>query len=76
VDGIDDSSGSFFGKLDLFGINPVTISKKGFDNILVIGNERLLPLLSKIVQLYSKVVSAAKTDETTAYDIGDGFYSN
>ena len=55
------------------GINPVTISKKGFENVPIIGGERSLPSLSKIVQAYSKVESAAKTDETTDYRIGDGF---
>lgn len=47
------------------GINPVTISKKGFENVPVIGGERSLPSLSKIVQAYSTCESAGVIDDTT-----------
>lgn len=49
------------------GINPVTISKKGFENVPVIGGERLLPSLSKIVQAYSRSESAGVIDDITSY---------
>ena len=49
------------------GINPVTISKKGFENVPVIGGERSLPSLSKIVQAYSRSESAGVIDDTASY---------
>ena len=44
----------------------------GFENVPVIGGERSLPSLSKIVQAYSKIESAAKTEETTDFQAKDG----